>query len=201
MAILEWLEGNALSTLVRETNLFYYLLTAHSVGMGFLVGVNAMLDLRLLSFAPGLPLPAMKKLFPVMWVGFWVNAISGVVLVAAHATEHLRDPVFYIKLTAIALAIVILQIFDRRVFNVPAHVPMPARSLGSAAATDLAELDVPAPVLDPPTIIPEPGPAVVVTTTVRILAVASLVLWAVAITAGRMTAYDFYRGSWLRIWH
>jgi hypothetical protein len=101
-----------------------------------------------------------------------------------------------------ALAIVILRGLHHRLFSVPEEWPMPARSLGSAAATDtFEELDAEISVIDAPTTVSAaPAPETVVTTRVKILAVASLLLWTVAITAGRLTAYGFYRGNLLKIW-
>jgi hypothetical protein len=40
-----------------------------------------------------------------MWAGFWVNAFSGVLLLIAYPTKALTNPLFYLKLTLIALAL------------------------------------------------------------------------------------------------
>lgn len=73
MELLAWLEENALSTSVRESRLLYpTILALHSVGMAFLVGLSAAIDLRILGCAPRLPLAPMERFFPVMWLGFWV---------------------------------------------------------------------------------------------------------------------------------
>ena len=53
------------------------------LGLGVLVGGNAGLDLRLLGWGVAIPLAPLEKLFPVMWIGVWVNAISGVALLLA----------------------------------------------------------------------------------------------------------------------
>ena len=41
-------------------------------------------DLRLLGFAPRIPVAALSKSFRVMWFGFWLNLITGLMLFAAH---------------------------------------------------------------------------------------------------------------------
>jgi hypothetical protein len=40
-----------------------------------------------------------------MWFGFWLNAISGVLLLIGYPTKALTNPVFYLKLLFIALAV------------------------------------------------------------------------------------------------
>jgi hypothetical protein len=159
VAILVWLENNPLSTAVRESALLYpTILMLHSVGMGILVGVNSMVALRLLGCAPRLPLAPMDRLFPVMWAGFWLNAMTGAVLLAAAATKHLMDPVMYFKLGLITAAVVIIRMTRSRAFR-------------GRASSDMTPVG----------------------TKVKLLAVASLASWALAVTSGRLTAYEFFR--------
>ena len=47
----------------------------------------------------------MQRFLPVMWFGFWLNAISGVLLLIGYPTKALTNPVFYLKLLFIALAV------------------------------------------------------------------------------------------------
>ena len=77
---LVWLQETPFSRWVAaSTSLWAYpsILTAHTVGLGILVGGNIAVDLRLLGFLPGTPLAPFERLFPVMWAGFWINALSG----------------------------------------------------------------------------------------------------------------------------
>jgi len=108
---------------VREADsLFAFpgILLLHTIGMGLVVGINATFDLRILGFAPALRLRAFEKFFPVMWVGFWINAITGSILLAVNATKLTHNPDFYIKLAFIALAVINVQVLKRQVF-VPAE--------------------------------------------------------------------------------
>jgi hypothetical protein len=73
-------------------------LTLHTLGLGVLVGANAVLDLRLLAWGRAIPLAQLEKLFSVMWIGFWVNAVSGVALFVADATTKGTTWVFMTKL-------------------------------------------------------------------------------------------------------
>ena len=105
-----WLEGSALGVWTRESpSIWAYptVLTLHTVGLGVLVGANAIIDFRLLGFAPRLPLPSLAPLYRFMWAGFAINAVTGVLLFISNATTKAGQPVFYIKLALIALALVI----------------------------------------------------------------------------------------------
>ena len=120
MEILVWLEAIAPAVWVRESiSLWAYptILATHAIGLAFLVGANAAIDLRLLGYAPDLPLAPMEKFFPVIVVAFWVSALSGGLLLIAAATTMLTSVVFYIKLLFIALAVVTLRLIKTRVFS------------------------------------------------------------------------------------
>jgi hypothetical protein len=117
-----WLESSALGVWTRESpSIWAYptVLTLHTVGLGVLVGANAVIDFRLLGFAPRLPIPSLAPLFRFMWAGFAINAVSGVMLFAADATAKARQPVFYVKLTLIAAALVITALIRRTVERGP----------------------------------------------------------------------------------
>ena len=94
-------------------------LVLHALGMAFLVGGNIALDLRILGFAPGIPIPSMARFFPVMWFGFWVNAISGLLLLIGYPTKALTNPIFYLKLTLILLAMLNMRWLQVRVLRNP----------------------------------------------------------------------------------
>jgi hypothetical protein len=50
----------------------------------------------------------MGKFYPVMWFGFVINAISGVLLLIGYPTKALTNPVFYLKLAFIAAGMVLM---------------------------------------------------------------------------------------------
>jgi len=111
-----WLEGSALAVWTRESpSIWAYptVLTLHTVGLGVLVGANAVIDFRLLGFAPRLPIPSLAPLYRFMWGGFGINAVTGVLLFAINATTKARQPVFYIKLLLIALALLVTAAIRR----------------------------------------------------------------------------------------
>ncbi len=115
-----WIEDSALSTWIRETpSIFAYpaIITLHTIGMGFLAGGSMAIDLRILGFAPRMQLAPMRKFFLVLWLALAVNAVSGILLLIAYPTKALTNPVFYLKLVLIAVAVVILRRIEREVFD------------------------------------------------------------------------------------
>ncbi len=114
---LAWLEATPLSTWIRESPsvfAFPIILSFHTIGMGLVAGVSAVLDLRVLGWAPGVPISGMRRFLPVLWFGFWLNAASGVLLLIAYPTKAVTNPVFYVKLAFIALALWILKAMTPR---------------------------------------------------------------------------------------
>ena len=133
----------------------------HAIGMGFAVGVSVAIDLRILGAASRVRLADMRRFLPFLWAGFWLNAASGVLLLIGYPTKALTNPVFYLKLTLIAIAMVLLGRIARTAFV-------------SSGQTDAPlDLDVPP--------------------SLQRLAIASLLCWAGAITAGRLLAYTYTR--------
>ena len=122
MDVLRQLEQSSFSTWVLSSgSLWAYpaILFMHTMGMAIVVGLNAGVDLRILGVAPDLPLAAMNRWFPFMWAGFWINAASGAILLIVDATTKLANPVFYVKMVFIALALVDLRLLKTRVFVGP----------------------------------------------------------------------------------
>jgi len=121
--MMEWLaslENSGFGTWLRESpSIWAYpaVLTLHTLGLGVLVGGNAVLDLRLLGWGTGIPLAPLERLFPVMWAGFWVNAISGVALFVADATTKGTTWVFMTKLGIIVVGVALLIATRRLVYG------------------------------------------------------------------------------------
>lgn len=122
---LVWLESTALSQwVVGSPSLFAFpgILSVHAIGMGFAAGLSAAIDLRILGVARGIPLVEMRRFMPVLWIGFWMNAVSGVLLLIGYPTKALTNPVFYLKLALIAAAMVLLVRIARMAFAVGAPI-------------------------------------------------------------------------------
>lgn len=155
-----WIEGSPVSVWLREATTFWafpFVLILHTVGLAFLVGANVAIDIRALGGMPGVPLISLRRYYRWMWAGFWVNAFSGVLLLLAYPTKALTNPLFYVKLSFIAIGLVVAQIIRGYLMS------------GDVGANATA----------PPRL--------------RFLAAASLLIWAVGITTGRLLAYTCSR--------
>lgn len=140
MQFLASVENTAFCTWVRNSSsLWAYpgILFMHTVGLGFVVGLSVAIDLRLLGFASELPIRPLERAFPIIWLGFWVNAVSGTILLAADATTKLTNPVFYVKMTFILLAVGVTLAIRRRLFRNPgldrAAIPAAGKLLATAS--------------------------------------------------------------------
>ena len=91
------------------------ILVLHTVGLAMLVGANLVVDFRILGVARGAPWPALYPLFRLMWIGFALNAITGLLLFIADAVRKVNQPVFLVKLAFIAVAIMVLVLIQRAV--------------------------------------------------------------------------------------
>lgn len=107
-----WLESTPLHEwIVGSPSLLAFpgILALHAIGMGFAAGLGAAIDLRILGVAPAVPVNEMRRFLPILWTGFWLNAASGVLLLIGYPTKALTNPVFYLKLTLIGVAMVLVK--------------------------------------------------------------------------------------------
>ena len=113
-------------------------LALHTVGMAILVGASFVVNLRVLQVAGDIPLQRLRPLYRFIWVGFAINLASGLVLFVTQAADRIADPVFFIKLGSIALALWLGVLVKQRAID-PDNAPQVAtRSTRSLAATSLA---------------------------------------------------------------
>lgn len=120
MELLAALEASAFSIWLREsTSIWAYptVLTLHTVGLAVLVGVNAAFDLRLLGCGRGIPLASIEKFFSAMWIGFWLNAITGAMLFAIDPIKKGTTTLFMIKLALVVAGVVLIVLLRRMVFG------------------------------------------------------------------------------------
>jgi hypothetical protein len=117
-------QASGLSTWVRESPSllgFPTILAVHAIGMGFLVGACTAVDLRVLGFARRIPLATTVGLVPVMRFGFWLNATSGLLLLLAYPIKNFSNPVFFLKLSLIAIALIDTWLVLKHVVRRPAE--------------------------------------------------------------------------------
>ena len=139
MNFLDTIENLGLSTWVRDSpsKLAYpTILWLHVMGMGVVAGIGSMISLRLLGVSPKTPVQPLERLYPLIWFGFGVNAVTGTALWMASASKRGVDPVFYIKMVFIFAGVAVLQMTRNKVFRrigPDGMLPENARGLAWAA--------------------------------------------------------------------
>lgn len=112
-----WLETTSWSIWIRESPsvlAFPAILALHTLGLACLVGPSVAIALHILGAAPGLRSAALLRLSPVMWAGFWLNALSGAALLLAYPAKALTNPLFFVKLALVGSGVVVVRILLAR---------------------------------------------------------------------------------------
>lgn len=142
MDTLFWLEDSFIGTTVSSTLWGYpIVLSLHAIGMAMMVGVALMLTIRVLGFAPMIPVTSMAPYWRVAVGGLVLNLLSGTALFFGGASELFFNWAFRIKLllvvTGLLLTWRLVQICIARTNDVsPTH----RRLAGFAMATWLAAI-------------------------------------------------------------
>lgn len=103
------------------------LLTFHSIGLAIVVGLLVVIDLRILGVARDAPLPAFKDLLVLVWIGFWVNAISGAAIFTSDAVKFYYSTAFRLKLLCIILSFIVLAFLKKsQLLTAPGAQRIPA---------------------------------------------------------------------------
>ena len=111
-------------------------LTLHTVGMAVLVGASFVINLRVLQVSGAVPLHRLQPLYRVIWFGFAINLLSGLVLFVTEAADRVVDPVFYVKMGSIAAALSLGVVLKRRTIDppdAPQVATAPSRWLAAAS--------------------------------------------------------------------
>ncbi|SRR5690606_14971681 len=138
MDFLAWLQATAFATAVAETIWAYPLLeTLHALGMAMLLGSLGLTNLRVLGYKPELPLLGMQDLLPLAWLGFTINAASGLALFTSDAVYFWSSYTFRIKLVLIALAGINAALLSHRIFREAAAAGDAAPAAKGLAAASL----------------------------------------------------------------
>ncbi len=164
MQFLEWLQSWPFSEWVQVSEWgFPILLSFHSIGLAVVVGIIVMLDVRILGFGRTFPVSTFANLMPIAWLGFLVNFVSGCLLFAADATKLVSNWPFLLKMACVVLGIAVAWMTSRDL-RFPDYQ--------TASPTEAAALGEPA-----------------IGGRLKALAIASLLLWSVALIGGRLIAY------------
>jgi hypothetical protein len=118
--MLQTIEDLSLGVWVRESpSIFAYtlVLSLHAIGLAIVLGLNWLVALRLLGVAKAIPLTALRSFYGTIWFGFFVNAVSGLLLFIASATHMGLMHVFWIKMGAVATGMILSLSLKARYLN------------------------------------------------------------------------------------
>ena len=140
MHFLEWIESWSFCTWIRESSSVWadpMFLFLHTLGMSMIAGVSAVIDLAFLGFWPKVSIKPLERLYPLMWTGFWINAVTGTVLMLADATTRIPSVVFWTKMVFVFLGVWLLIVIRKKIFGDPeleqGRIPAGARGLAVAS--------------------------------------------------------------------
>ena len=135
---LESLENTGISLFIRESDSllgFPTILTAHAFGYCFIMATNTIVSARILGFAKSIPFKPLRRLFPVMWIGLIVTAITGGMLVIAAAQKRVPNPILWFKMALLVVAAPMMLKFQMKVFEDPSvnenNIPSSARTMAA----------------------------------------------------------------------
>ncbi len=122
MHFLNTLEQMPFSIWVRESSsiwAFPTFLVVHTIGMSIVAGLSAMISLAVLGFWPHIPLRPLERLYPMIWIGFWINAATGTVLLIADATTKLTNWDFGVKMAFVFAGVYLITRTRKQIFGSP----------------------------------------------------------------------------------
>jgi hypothetical protein len=141
MDFLLWLEETRIAQFVSSGNTilaYPTILFLHTLGLASVAGFSAFVSLRVLGFAPAIPLSAVRPFIRIIWIAFAVTAASGTALLMAAASSKAPTPIFLIKMTFVGLAVTTVHLLTKQVFGRPEdQSPLPPRARVLACASML----------------------------------------------------------------
>ena len=110
--MLEWLESTQYSAWITSELWGWPLaLTLHAFGTAVVVGFIFIIGLRLLGLFETIPFASLNRLFPVIWVAFVLQFLSGLVLWMAKPTRYVADGAFELKFLLVVGGIILTWYF------------------------------------------------------------------------------------------
>jgi hypothetical protein len=114
--LLAWLERTDIGVWVRESPsllAFPFILFLHTLGLAMLAGLSVGIDAWLIATRRAVPRRVLAGVHRIMWLGFGINAASGVVLLLAYPAKALTNWVFFAKLVFVGLAVWTVELINR----------------------------------------------------------------------------------------
>jgi len=103
--MVEWITSTWLSAAMNGNAWAFPIAeAAHFFGLCLLIGSIGIIDLRLLGFARSLSLRAVHQLLLLVWIGFGINLVTGVLFIFSSADFYYPNMAFRVKGVLLLLA-------------------------------------------------------------------------------------------------
>lgn len=119
------IEEMRFSTFMRESSsllsfpIFLYL---HTLAMSIVAGATTIICMALIGVWPrSAPIRPLEKLYPIVWFGFVLSAITGVSIFMKDASTYGNNPDLYIKLGFVFVGVALLVVIRNRVLRTHAE--------------------------------------------------------------------------------
>jgi hypothetical protein len=142
--VFDWIEHTELSEWIGGPSMLAFptILTVHVLGTGFLAGTSSAIALRILGVARQVPLRLLDVFYPIMWVALAANVVSGTLLLIGYPYKAFTNPLFYVKLALIGLAVYLVVKIRNEVLRGPQGDEWPADAAAWRRARFLACLSI-----------------------------------------------------------
>ena len=117
-------EAGEFSSWLREGNIvtdpfstFYILLGFHSIGMAAVVGICWMMSSRIFGFQQKILMAKSQELMKLAWYGFYLNLISGALLLLAQPRREMITGLFWVKMISIIMALLTMRVMEKGLAN------------------------------------------------------------------------------------
>ena len=110
--MLDWLATSSYAVWVSESWGWPIALTLHAFGTAIVVGLMAVIALRLLGAFRTIPYTSLNKLVPLIWIGVVCQVLSGFTLWLTKPAQYLGDGMFEVKFTFVVIAVVVMVLIQ-----------------------------------------------------------------------------------------
>ena len=110
--MIEWLETSAYADWVRESWGWPIALSIHAFGVATVIGIMAVMGLRLLGVFRSIPYTWLSKLIPLVWMALILQLVSGFTLWMTKPGKYLADFVFDSKMVMVIIGAIFTWYFQ-----------------------------------------------------------------------------------------
>ncbi|HEY6259264.1 MAG TPA: hypothetical protein VIY51_26090 [Xanthobacteraceae bacterium] len=109
--MIEWLATSPYAEWVDESWGWPLALTIHALGMAVVVGLMAIIGLRMFGAFRTMPYTSLNKLIPLIWIAVFFQTISGFTLWMSKPGQYLGDVMFDSKFALVIIASIAMVVF------------------------------------------------------------------------------------------